>query len=240
MLEFNGSELWVQRHWNAGSTRLEGPLGRLERRNLLDASLLVVVSSALRDAVLAEGAPAQRVLVNPNGVDIDAIAAYREGTPREWRARSGLPDEPTVGFVGTFGLWHGVKLLPPLVEAVPEARWLIVGDGDLFPEVRAEIAARGLADRVLMTGVLDRPRALEMLACCDVCVSPHVPNPDGTPFFGSPTKLFEYMACANRSSPPISIRSASCSSTERRRSSSRRATSRKQPRRFGACSPTRR
>ncbi|HXZ44534.1 MAG TPA: glycosyltransferase, partial [archaeon] len=22
----------------------------------------------------------------------------------------------------------------------------------------------------------------------------HVPNPDGTPFFGSPTKLFEYMA----------------------------------------------
>ena len=25
-------------------------------------------------------------------------------------------------------------------------------------------------------------------------VSPHVPNPDGTPFFGSPTKLFEYMA----------------------------------------------
>jgi glycosyltransferase involved in cell wall biosynthesis len=25
-------------------------------------------------------------------------------------------------------------------------------------------------------------------------VSPHIPNPDGTPFFGSPTKLFEYMA----------------------------------------------
>ena len=25
-------------------------------------------------------------------------------------------------------------------------------------------------------------------------LSPHVPNPDGTKFFGSPTKLFEYMA----------------------------------------------
>jgi len=25
-------------------------------------------------------------------------------------------------------------------------------------------------------------------------VSPHVPNSDGSPFFGSPTKLFEYMA----------------------------------------------
>jgi glycosyltransferase involved in cell wall biosynthesis len=32
------------------------------------------------------------------------------------------------------------------------------------------------------------------LAACDILVSPHVPNPDGTPFFGSPTKLFEYMA----------------------------------------------
>ena len=32
-----------------------------------------------------------------------------------------------------------------------------------------------------------------MLSCSDVCISPHVPNPDGSPFFGSPTKLFEYM-----------------------------------------------
>jgi glycosyltransferase involved in cell wall biosynthesis len=27
-------------------------------------------------------------------------------------------------------------------------------------------------------------------------MSPHVPNADGSPFFGSPTKLFEYMAMA--------------------------------------------
>src|SRR4029453_10185209 len=31
-------------------------------------------------------------------------------------------------------------------------------------------------------------------AACDILASPHVPNADGTPFFGSPTKLFEYMA----------------------------------------------
>jgi glycosyltransferase involved in cell wall biosynthesis len=133
------------------------------------------------------------VLVNPNGVDVDALAPYREGSPAEWRTRAGIANEPTVGFVGTFGMWHGVKLLPALVEGVPEARWLVVGAGDLFTEVRAEMDARGLHDRVLMTGVVDRSRALEMLACCDVWVSPHVPNPDGTPFFGSPTKLFEYM-----------------------------------------------
>jgi glycosyltransferase involved in cell wall biosynthesis len=31
------------------------------------------------------------------------------------------------------------------------------------------------------------------LAACDIFLSPHIPNPDGTKFFGSPTKLFEYM-----------------------------------------------
>ena len=35
-----------------------------------------------------------------------------------------------------------------------------------------------------------------MLDACDVLASPHVPLPGGEEFFGSPTKLFEYMAAA--------------------------------------------
>jgi glycosyltransferase involved in cell wall biosynthesis len=196
VLEFNGSELWVSRHWGRRASRLEKQLARLERRNLLDASLVVVVSEALRDAVLAEGVSPERVLVNPNGVDVDALAPYRVGLPSDWRARAGLSEAPTVGFVGTFGLWHGVMLLPALAEAVPEARWVIIGDGSLFADVRTEMDARGLGARVDMVGLVERSRALELLACCDVCVSPHIPNPDGTPFFGSPTKIFEYMGLA--------------------------------------------
>lgn len=193
VLEFNGSEIWVERHWGSGNLRLAGPLEQLERRNLHEASLVVVVSEPLRQYVLGHGLSPDRVLVNPNGVDIDALAPYRAGTPAAWRARLGLPDAPTVGFIGTFGLWHGVKLLPALIDAVPNARWILVGDGGLMAEVRAEIETRGGLDRTLLTGVVEHERALELLACCDVCVSPHVPNPDGSPFFGSPTKLFEYM-----------------------------------------------
>jgi glycosyltransferase involved in cell wall biosynthesis len=193
VLEFNGPELWVERHWRSGRLLLGGPLERLERRNLSDASLVVVVSEALRRHVLDQGVPEERVLVNPNGVDVDQLAPYRELTASQWRERAGIPEAPTVGFIGTFGLWHGVKLLPALIAAVPEAQWVLVGGGGLLSEVSAEIAARGLSERVRLTGVLERERALELLSCSDVCVSPHVPNPDGTPFFGSPTKLFEYM-----------------------------------------------
>jgi glycosyltransferase involved in cell wall biosynthesis len=46
---------------------------------------------------------------------------------------------------------------------------------------------------VSMPGLVAHERALRLLSACDVCVSPHVPNADGSRFFGSPTKLFEYM-----------------------------------------------
>lgn len=193
VLEFNGPEAWVERHWGSGRMRFARQFEALEHRNIADASLVVVVSKPLRDYVVNQGVEPDRVLVNPNGVDVDSLAPYRIGAPAEWRRRLGVPEAPTVGFIGTFGLWHGVKLLPSLIAAVPEARWILIGDGGLMPEVRNEIQARGLSGRALLTGVVEHDRALEMLACCDVCVSPHVPNPDGTPFFGSPTKLFEYM-----------------------------------------------
>ena len=193
VLEFNGPEIWVERHWRSGRLLLGGPLERLEKRNLHDASLVVVVSEPLRRHVLDQGVSDERVLVNPNGVDVDQLAPYRELTASQWRERLGITEAPTVGFIGTFGLWHGVKLLPALIAAVPEAQWVLVGGGGLLSELRAEIDARGLSGRVRLTGVLERERALEMLSCSDVCVSPHVPNVDGTAFFGSPTKLFEYM-----------------------------------------------
>jgi glycosyltransferase involved in cell wall biosynthesis len=193
VLEFNGSEIWVERHWGSGNLRLSGALEALEQRNLHDASLVVVVSKPLRDYVVEQGVPGERVLVNPNGVDVEALAPYRRHDAGTWRDRLGLAQAPTVGFIGTFGLWHGVKLLPELIAGVPEARWALIGDGGLMPEVRSEVTARGLGERTLMTGIVEHHHALELLAGCDVCVSPHVPNPDGTPFFGSPTKLFEYM-----------------------------------------------
>ncbi|HTA32084.1 MAG TPA: glycosyltransferase family 4 protein [Solirubrobacteraceae bacterium] len=197
VLEFNGSEIWTERHWGTGRVPLVETLAALELRNLRDASLIVVVSRPLKDQLVEQGIDADVVLVNPNGVDLEELADARSRPPTYWRSLADLPQAPTIGFVGTFGLWHGVKLLPGLIERVAElrgdARWVLVGDGPLHAEVETEIQRRGLSDRVRLTGVVAHAQAIELLACCDVCVSPHVPNPDGSAFFGSPTKLFEYM-----------------------------------------------
>ena len=195
--EFNGSEIWVERNWGSGRLRLEGDFAALERRNLLDASLIVVVSEVLKQQVIAQGVPAERVLVNPNGVDVERLARFRGRPAAAWRRELDRIDAPTVGFIGTFGLWHGVKVLPAIVDALrerrPDARWVVIGDGGLRAEVEQELGDRGAGELVEITGLVDHDLALALLAGCDVCVSPHVPNPDGTPFFGSPTKLFEYM-----------------------------------------------
>jgi glycosyltransferase involved in cell wall biosynthesis len=197
VLEFNGSGLWVERHWGPGHVRMAGPLTKLERRNLIDASLIVVISEVLKEQLIAQGIPATRILVNPNGVDVERLAPYSQRSPSKWRKHVGLSQAPTVGFVGTFGPWHGVELLPKLIAATPSANWILIGAGDpLHGRVTAEIDARGLRERVLISGLVPRERALELLSACDVCVSPHVPNPDGSRFFGSPTKLFEYMGLA--------------------------------------------
>jgi glycosyltransferase involved in cell wall biosynthesis len=197
ILEFNGSEIWAERQWGSGHVPFADVLGALERRNVHDASLVVVVSQVLKDELVADGVDPDRILVNPNGVDIDRLAHVRALDPAAWRARLGRPEAPTVGFVGTFGLWHGVRVLPAIIDAVRavrgDVRWILVGSGALFDEVQAEIERRGLGDMVTLTGLVPRARAVELLGACDVCLSPHTPNPDGSRFFGSPTKLFEYM-----------------------------------------------
>jgi glycosyltransferase involved in cell wall biosynthesis len=70
----------------------------------------------------------------------------------------------------------------------------MIGDGARVSNVRGILADGGALDACVFTGLVPQEEGPAYLAACDVLSSPHVPNTDGTPFFGSPTKLFEYMA----------------------------------------------
>ena len=195
VLEYNGSEIWIARHW---STPLifEGLAGRVEDANLRRADLIVVVSNALRIELVARGVPAERVLVNPNGVD---PVRYHPGINGEHvRRRLGLTGKLVIGFIGTFGPWHGADVLAqavrPVTRRLPEAHFLFVGDGSGMTRVREILAEDGVEGRVTLAGLVPQEEGPRYLAACDILASPHVPNPDGSRFFGSPTKLFEYMA----------------------------------------------
>jgi glycosyltransferase involved in cell wall biosynthesis len=85
-----------------------------------------------------------------------------------------------------------------LVNAHPQyrsvVRFLMIGDGVKMPEVKSALDEAGVRDLVVLTGTIPQADGPQYLAACDILASPHVRNADGTPFFGSPTKLFEYMA----------------------------------------------
>ena len=199
VLEYNGSETWMGRHWGR-ALKHEALSRRIEQLDLASADLIVVVSRAMRGEIVDRGIDPARVLVNPNGVDPDRYRPDVDG--RAVRARYALGDRTVVGFIGTFGPWHGAEVLArAFVELrggdarlTDRVRLLMIGDGARLAETRRILAEGGALGAVVFTGLVPQEEGPAHLAACDVLASPHVGNPDGTPFFGSPTKLFEYMA----------------------------------------------
>jgi len=146
------------------------------------------------------GVDPEKILVNPNGVDHERYAPVKDKS--EVKKKFNLENKTVIGFIGTFGKWHGAEILARaygmLIKTYPDYRrttqLLMIGDGVTLPLVKNEIEYFNTADNVTLTGTVPQEEGPMYLAACDLLASPHVPNPDGTPFFGSPTKLFEYMA----------------------------------------------
>jgi len=199
ILEYNGSEIWIHRNW--GKPLLHEALAeRIEMLNLRSADVVVVVSRPMRDELAARGIDPGKILVNPNGVDPDRYSPSVDGS--FVCAKHRLEGKLVVGFIGTFGRWHGAEVLAEafgrLLSKRPDLRdrlrLLMIGDGNTMPQVRKCVDRHAMRDICVLTGAVSQEEGPAHLAACDVLVAPHVPNPDGTPFFGSPTKLFEYMA----------------------------------------------
>jgi glycosyltransferase involved in cell wall biosynthesis len=193
-LEYNGSEVWIGKHWDmSGMLPL---LERFERLNLSAAARIFVVSEVERRNLLRAGIADEKIVVNPNGVDVETFRPGVGGaTVRE---ELGVREHETLtGFVGTFGPWHGVLTLAEAITMLPEdsgVRFLLVGAGRFRDEVEHIIRAAGRGQQVIFAGHVDHQRVPALLDACDILLSPHVPLADGSEFFGSPTKLFEYMA----------------------------------------------
>lgn len=197
VLEFNGSEVWIAENW--GTPLRYAKLAKItEKTNLQLADLIVVVSKALQQMLVAEGISKDKILVNPNGVDVERYCPDVSGAAI--RTQLGIENEFVIGFIGTFGAWHGAPLLAEAFGQLFErglmngVKLLLIGDGNTLPETREVIAKHGASNATIFTGLVPQALGPEYMAACDILVSPHIPNPDGSPFFGSPTKLFEYMA----------------------------------------------
>jgi len=201
IVEYNGSEISMRRSFEGSGYIYEAEYLETEALAFEQATLISVVSAEIRNGLVARGMDPAKILVNPNGVDLDA---YAPGSPEEResiRAALGFtPADRVVGFTGTFGGWHGIDVLSEAIPRVcannPAAKFLLIGDGVFKHQVEKAVTDAGLASRVVDKGRVPQAEGARLMKACDVYVSPHSAHMVDSKFFGSPTKVFEYMGLA--------------------------------------------
>lgn len=198
IVEYNGSELSMARSFG-NPYELDTILESIEDYAFDVATVINVISEPVAASLVERGVPREKILVNPNAVDLDFYKPADEAERGTIRSGFGIPsDAVVVGFCGTFGGWHGIEVLAEGMQQIcqkePKAHFLLIGDGNLKPLVKKAIVDGKIQSQVTDLGLIPQAEGAQALSVCDILVATHAQNIDNRTFFGSPTKLFEYMA----------------------------------------------
>jgi glycosyltransferase involved in cell wall biosynthesis len=136
--------------------------------------------------------PASKIRVVFNGAPLDEFKPESRERTAAVRARYGIPPgAPLLGTVGRLdaqkGNEHLLAALPAVLARHPDVRLLVVGEGELMDEHRAQAYRLELSDRVVFAGFSSEIPLLQ--SAMDVQVFPSI-------FEGTPLTLFEAMSMA--------------------------------------------
>jgi glycosyltransferase involved in cell wall biosynthesis len=125
-------------------------------------------SGAIRDRLVADGIRRDKTTIVNEGVDVERIVRM---TPANVHAAFFLPTRaPIVGNVAALvphkGQHHLIEAAALVVRAVPDARFVIVGDGELRESLEQQIRHLHLERHVFLVGF--RADALELTKGFDV------------------------------------------------------------------------
>ncbi len=156
------------------------PFKRLYHRSfsayLLRQAAGVIATSPAEAADLAGTTPPDRLIVRPNGIDLDQFRSLPSG--EGFRSQHGVAAAaPVVLFVGRISPIKNLEmLLRAFAQAsVPGARLVLVGpmlEPDYAARLRTVCSELGLGDAVLFTGPLYGDDKLAALAAADLFVLP--------------------------------------------------------------------
>jgi glycosyltransferase involved in cell wall biosynthesis/O-antigen/teichoic acid export membrane protein len=127
-------------------------LETLPLRHLYAGTPFLTISRAAETSLVELGVTPQDISVVYSGVD---SSAFQPGS----RDR-----EPSLLYLGRIKRYKRLEILLDVLEGIPGAHLHVAGDGDHRPALEAEIAARGLVDRVTMHGFVSEARKRELYA----------------------------------------------------------------------------
>lgn len=187
---------WTKKHW--GKLYFEKLLKWAEEIQWNSADAILTISNVAKKIMIEQyGVNPAKIIVNPNGVDSEIFRPDNDAR-KLIREKYHISDNYVQGFVGTFGTYHGLEYLAQSIKEtisrVPSAIFIFVGDGELRPKVEEIIKTNNVSNKVIFTGLIPYSEVPAYLSACDVLHTPCVNNEDSSEYFGSPTKLFEYMA----------------------------------------------
>ncbi|GEJ56262.1 hypothetical protein AMYX_10030 [Anaeromyxobacter diazotrophicus] len=166
-------------------------VGRARLRAVVTrADAFVAVSRAIRDELLAAGAPPEKLWSIGNGVDTERYAPAGASERAALRRALGLPAGPLAVYTGRLAPEKGVDVLveawPEVAARVPGARLALVGAGAEQARLEQLASARGAGGSIAFVGAV--PDAAPYLRAADAAVLPSRTE-------GLPVALLEAMSC---------------------------------------------
>jgi glycosyltransferase involved in cell wall biosynthesis len=160
----------------------------LSRWKYRQVDCFVCVSEAIRSMLIADGVPAVRAVVVNEGIDLERVDA---APPARLHEELWLPHHaPIVGNVAALvphkGQRHLIDAAALVIRQVPDARFVIAGEGELRGALERQIRERRLEKHVYLLGF--RPDVLSLHKIFDVFVMSSVTE-------GLGTSLLDAMAC---------------------------------------------
>ena len=161
----------------------------LSRWKYRQVDCFICASEAIRRMLVGDGIPESKTVTVHEGIDLGRVEASPRANPHEefW-----LPHHaPIVGNVAALvphkGQRHLIDAAASVVRQVPDARFIIAGEGELRPSLERQIREHRLEKHVILAGF--RPDVLSLHKSFDVFVLSSVTE-------GLGTSLLDAMACA--------------------------------------------
>ncbi len=158
------------------------------KRLFAEGDFFLVEGPFMGEQLIALGCPANRVIVQHLGVDLEKIPYRTDHTPKH----------PIVLTYSVFrekkGLKYAIRAFAKIAAKYPDVQLRMIGDGPLRPQLQAEIRILNLENRVKILGLLPHPLALEELKRATILLYPSVTASDGDTEGGAPVALIEAMA----------------------------------------------
>ena len=134
---------------------------------------IITISEAIRQVLLSEGVPADKITCVPSAID---HRRYATPCDRDWFLREfGLqPTDRTIGMIAQFIPRKGHRLLieaaPEIIGRCPGARFLFFGKGPLLEDVRKMCDRNRIGDKMIFAGF--RTDLERILPCLDLVAHP--------------------------------------------------------------------